>query len=56
MAMLEKLVRTRLQVGAHDTELVTSPIVSEDNKDAEPNVSEGGCSFNGVAFAINDSG
>jgi len=53
--MLETLVSPRLQVGAPDPELETSPIVGEDDIDAEPNVSEGGCSFNGVAFAIGDS-
>lgn len=53
--MLETLVSPRLQVGAPDPELETSPIVGEDDIDAEPNVSEAGCSFNGVAFAIGDS-
>jgi hypothetical protein len=53
--MPETLVSPRLQVGAPAPALETSPIVSEDDVDAEPNVSECGCSFNGVAFAIGDS-
>jgi len=50
------LASQRLQVGAPDPELETSPIVGEDDDvEVEPNVPGGGCTFNGVAFRIGDS-
>lgn len=43
------------QVGAPDPELVTSPIVGEDDEvEVEPNVRSGDCTFNGVAYRIGD--
>lgn len=41
----------RLQVGAPDPELETSPIVGDDEEmDVEPEVAGGRCVFNGVAY------
>jgi hypothetical protein len=46
---------THPQVGAPDPDRATSPIVGEDEEvEVEPNVRGGGCSFNGVAFAVGD--
>ena len=43
------------QVGAPDPNLETSPIVGEDDQvEVEPNVPEGRCAFNGVAYAVGD--
>jgi hypothetical protein len=43
------------QVGAPDPEKSTSPIVGEDDEvEVEPNVPGGGCTFNGVAYALGD--
>lgn len=48
-------VEERLQVGAPDPELETSPIVSdEDDIEVEPNVVAGACRFNGVVFRIGE--
>lgn len=45
----------RLQVGAPDPELETSPIVGEDDEmEVEPNVPGGACYFNSVAYRIGD--
>ena len=43
----------RLQVGAPDPELETSPIVSDEDE-VEPNVIGGACRFNGVAYRIGE--
>jgi len=54
--MKTSLVEPRLQVGAPDPELETSPIVGEDEEvEVEPNVAAGICRFNGVAYRIGDS-
>jgi len=46
----------RMQVGAPDPELETSPIVGEeDDVEVEPNVTGGTCIFNGVTYRIGDS-
>lgn len=52
--MPEPLASPRLQVGAPDPERDTSPIVGEDDVQAEPNVPFGACCFNGIDFAIGD--
>lgn len=45
----------RLQVGAPDPELETSPIVGEDDEvEAEPNVAPGTCTFNGMRYRLGD--
>ncbi len=45
----------RLQVGAPDPELNTSPIASdEDDVEVEPNVAGNVCYFNSVAYRIGD--
>jgi len=46
----------RLQVGAPDPELETSPIVGGDDEEraVEPGGRVGACYFNGVAFAAGD--
>lgn len=50
------LVDVRLQVGAPDPELETSPIVGEEDEvEVEPNVPGGGCRFNGVAYRLGES-
>ena len=50
------LPEQRLQVGAPDPELETSPIVGEDDDvEVEPNVPGGACYFNGVAYRIGES-
>jgi len=50
------LADERLQVGAPDPELETSPIVGEDDEaEVEPNVPGSGCYFNGVVYRIGDS-
>jgi hypothetical protein len=55
-AMTTPLAAQRLQVGAPDPELETSPIVGdEDDVEVEPNVLAGVCYFNGVAYRIGDS-
>ena len=49
--MAHKMPDPRLQVGAPNPELETSPIVGEeDDEEVEPNVTGGACYFNGVAF------
>jgi len=54
--MLPPLADQRLQVGAPDPELETSPIVGdEDDIEVEPNVPGGACYFNGVAYRIGDN-
>lgn len=46
---------THPQVGAPDPNLDTSPIVGEDDDaEVEPNVTGGGCVFNGVSYALGD--
>jgi hypothetical protein len=56
IAMPTPLADQRLQVGAPDPELETSPIVGdEDDVEVEPNVPAGACYFNGVAFHIGES-
>jgi len=50
------LTEQRLQVGAPDPELETSPIVGEDDElEVEPNVVAGACRFNGVSYRIGDT-
>jgi len=50
------LANERLQVGAPDPELETSPIVGEEDEfEVEPNVPDGSCYFNGVAYRIGAS-
>ena len=45
----------RLQVGAPDPELETSPIMGEeDDMEGEPNLPGDACYFNGVAFRLGD--
>lgn len=46
----------RLQVGAPDPELETSPIVGGDDEEraVEPGGRAGACYFNGVAFPVGD--
>jgi hypothetical protein len=54
--MTMPLVKPRLQVGAPDPELETSPIVGEEDQvEVEPNVAGGMCYFNGAAYRIGDS-
>lgn len=53
--MPEPMADQRSQVGAPDPELVTSPIVGdEDDVEVEPNVAGGACYFNSVAYRIGD--
>jgi hypothetical protein len=52
------LADQRLQVGAPDPELETSPIVGDEDDvevEVEPNVPAGACYFNSVAYRIGDS-